>query len=223
MPNTMVKVEVEAVEKHLDKSLVSSVQQNKAELLTDYEVNYAGITITEDFGHDNADKLAILLQKVKLAIKLFEETRKFFVKPLNDHVKDINGIIKAAAQPLVNAKNDLEAKSIDWDDLLERKHQEEIEAKLKEEERRQKISVAKGGTGQDLTPVETPVDERKLHRPTPIKMVWTFEVTDVSQLPIDYLLADEVKIRQAMNGAQKHDDTINLEIPGVRFFKKKRF
>src|SRR3990167_9571967 len=86
---------------------------------------------------------AELFNWCNLGIKKCEERRKFFVKPLNDHVSRINLFFKNFSTPLTELKDDIERKMLSWrrtederirlEDERIRKDQEKLQKKLKKQ------------------------------------------------------------------------------------------
>src|SRR3990167_7144254 len=57
---------------------------------------------------------AELFNWCNLGLKKCEDRRKFFVKPLNDHVSRINLFFKNFSTPLTELKNSIESKMLKW-------------------------------------------------------------------------------------------------------------
>lgn len=161
--------------------------------------------------------------------KQVENRRKWFVKPLNDHVKAINDWFHGIAAPLEQADSILRGKVLRYRQEEERKRREE-EARLRrlaEEEarkRREEAEAAAKAAG------EAP-PEPELFAPPPVVVVpqmarttkadfgavqarktWEFEIVDESQVPREFLMVNEKAIRAAVKAGVRN-------IPGVRIFE----
>ncbi len=182
----------------------------------------------------DSDLANVILKKMNAGLKAMEKTRKFFVKPLNDQVKAINAKFKEVTEPVEEAKQRLSGSLLAWRAEEQRKlreaqakaeqQQREAEAKAKaEEERRKNISLAKGGTGENVKSVEVeevakPKDNLALRDTTTTRKNLIFAITDVTQIPRRYLFVDTTMIRKAMRAADKLESGMpNLDIPGVEW------
>lgn len=74
-----------------------------------------------------------LLAIIATSNKTIEEQRTFMVKPLNDHVKNINNRFKLYSAPLERATTTLKRKIIHYNKEIERLRQEEIARQRKAE------------------------------------------------------------------------------------------
>jgi hypothetical protein len=151
--------------------------------------------------------------------KGLEGRRKFFVDPLNKHVKDINDYFKSLDLPLQEADRQLRRMITEFREL-ENKKREEKEIKLQEkaeEKHKERLKTAKKN-GDDkpifVAPV-VPKLETTIAGITSNK-VWTFEVVSEKKIPEEYIIParpDETKIREAIRNGIR-------EIPGIRIFQK---
>ena len=53
------------------------------------------------------------------------------------------------------------------------------------------------------------------HSTEGVRNVWTFEVQNVDNVPREYLMLDEKKVRQAIRSGERH-------IPGLMIFQKQQ-
>ncbi len=100
-----------------------------------------------------------------------------------------------------------------------------------EEEERKRLAEKTEGEEQDRAPLPQAVVEQQASPPAPVasnfrpttwgqtgatstvKKVWTFEPVDISQVPAQYLVIDQVKVNQAIRAGTR-------DIPGLRIFEK---
>lgn len=151
--------------------------------------------------------------------KLIDNTRLEDVRPVNFELKRIKAIFDGVTNPLQETEATLIQKLNNYR-AMRRREQAEAEAKAQAEEaRRAKISESKGGDGTVKTPVERePSFEAK--DTTKVRKTWKHEVIDRTKLPAEFILADNVAIRQAMLGAVSTKTISTFEIPGVRFYQE---
>jgi len=153
------------------------------------------------------------------------------VKPLNDHVKNINLMFKGSMVPLVKMEEKIK------DDMLEYRKKEavEIEKKRQEEEARQKKEFEekqeerlaeadsrkekKEIKQEEFKPDTSDVKQDSMVKgekgSVRVKKVWNFEIEDKLQVPVQYKIVDEKAIRKAIKDGTR-------EIPGVKIFQKEQ-
>lgn len=137
---------------------------------------------------------------VKRRITRIEELRVQFVKPLNDHVKNINAMFKAQSQPLevIYDRVDSAIRNYSREQIMAARAEEERLAKLREKKNERREEA---GKPIDLTPlpvVEVPsnvvaVDGGKVVT----KMVWKYRVVDINKVPRE-MLRCEIKHAEVM-------------------------
>lgn len=161
---------------------------------------------------EEMSQAADLAIQVKARLNRIEQLRVEYVKPLNDHVKRINGDFKKAAEPFLAIETSLKGKISAY-----RMEQERIateERKRLEAERRaeaDRIAKEEGLTRREaLAQIEKPVVEAEVKSASTeqgkvvTKMVWKFEVVNTENVPAEYKVVDEKLIRKAVaNGARR--------------------
>jgi phage gp36-like protein len=159
------------------------------------------------------------LKVVRDLKKTIEEKRKFFVKPLNDHVKRINEFFKTFSFPLDQADRILKKKILDYQQLKRKqmeKEKERLQKKIKKAEE-SKTGVLSLRLKQKQEEIEKELTSRTVKYDSGVKTItrkkWTFEIVDISKIPREYLMVDTVKINQAIKQGVR-------EIPGVKIYQK---
>ncbi len=179
------------------------------------------LVIIDEEGAESANELLVFIVNAK---RKLEEQRTFLVKPLNNHVKDINTKFKEWVAPLEEADKLVRRNMLGFQKMQEALRAEaqrlEDEAKKLEdeanagefeaadrleeiEERQQEIS--------DLPVV--PRSIKGTSGSTSLRKTWTFEVIDDKLLPATYLMVDEGAISLAVREGVR-------DIPGVRIFQQ---
>lgn len=145
-----------------------------------------------------------------------EERRKFFVKPLNDHVKEINALFKEVGDPLNIADRLMRTKVIEWRKQVEevaRKKQAELQRRAEQARARQEEkAAAKGEPPPPPAPVPTIEVPKTAGGVTTVK-TWTFEITDITKVPRTYLDLNETLVRKHIRAGVR-------EIPGLRIYQQ---
>ena len=152
--------------------------------------------------------------------KRIEALRTSLVKPLNDHVRRINDLFKGYSAPLDRADAALRAKITAYHAEQERLRREEAERlrKLaeKEQARLERAAAKKGIPAPPPIPVPTPAAVPKTmtgeYGSMTTRKEWRFDITDEAQVPRQYLVVDEARIRAAIRAGIR-------EIPGVRIYQ----
>lgn len=163
----------------------------------------------------NADVANVVLTKITKGLKAVEEKRKSFTGPINQSLKEINNTFKKLTAPIIEAKQQLSSRLMSWRADEQRKQQEIEDKARREEERRRKISKAQGGKGE-ITPVAVPAPTLQKDT-TKTRKVWKATVYDLTKLPVQYILADQVRINETMRAAVAAKTIDELVIPGVEF------
>jgi len=144
------------------------------------------------------------LGQIKRAIKTIDEERKKITQPLNQSLKAANGMFKKLSEPFDTADAIIRDKIIKF-------HCEQEEKARKEQERREKIQNAHEKMGHktyELEEVKPEVSET-----TTIVKRWTFEILNLKDVPRDYLILDNAKVREAIRNGIR-------EIPGLRIYQE---
>ena len=177
------------------------------------------LVVTEATMNDASDLLAwIATNKKRL-----EAQRVSLVKPLNDHVKFINGQFKGWMAPLESADQAVRGKVLTY-----KREQARIadEAKAAEEKRiraeQALLAEEAETTGVPLAPAPPPMaatlpsppakTTRSALGTTTVKKVWQYEITDPTAVPREYLAVDEKKIAAVVRAGIR-------SIAGVRIFE----
>lgn len=156
---------------------------------------------------------------IKDALTKLEERRKFFVKPLKDHARNIDQFFARLSEPVEQADQILRAKVLAYRDAL---------AKTAEEERSKLVeqAVEAHESGDTVTSAALATQAETIAAPAKrldagglgtvgTSKVWKFEVTNEREVPREYLIVNETAIRRAVSSGLR-------EIPGVRIFQSEQ-
>ncbi len=158
---------------------------------------------------------------IQSAIKKCEDRRKFFVKPLQDHVSRINLFFKNFTEPLEGFKSDISKKLLTYRSEQETKRREEEERFRKEQEKLQKKAEKQAEKRGEEPPAPLPVVAIPEAAKTTFndlgavtaKKIWTWEVVKEEAIPREYLCIDEKKINGLVRAGVR-------EIKGIKIFQK---
>lgn len=161
-----------------------------------------------------------ILGFIATAKKKLEEKRTFFVKPINDQVKNINNLFKQYNLPLDNADSTLRRKVLAY-------RQEQTRKKREEDERLRQLAE------KEQRRLEKKAEKKGLPAPPPIiiqasesapktiqasmgsattRTTWDFQIVDESLIPREYMVVDEKKIRAVVKAGIRN-------IPGVNIYQ----
>ncbi len=171
--------------------------------------------VTSDPDVKDATNDLSIIRQLKKGI---EEHRQLYVRPINEHVKEINQTYKLLTDPIEQADK------ITGDKILA--YRAEVDRKRREAEaiNQAKIDLARreaelSGTGEitvDITPVivpEAPPNHVRAEAGTlGMTKNWKFEVVDFILLPNEYKLSDLVKIGRVIRAG--------VGIAGVRAWQE---
>lgn len=197
------------------------------------ELNTLEVKNSED------DKKAVELGLAnKSALKRIESFRLAIVGPLNDHIKNINGIFKKIMEPFerndstIKQKRDVylreqERLRIEEQRRIDEQHRKEQaaldEARRKEQEKLNKKAEKKGIEAPILPPatvlppppkVEVSQTVRTDIGRSTVRKIMKFEVIDLALVPREYLMPDEKKIGAAVRAK------LATQIPGVKIWEE---
>lgn len=166
------------------------------------------LKVVDEGSAQGASEMLVFVIEAK---KKLEAQRVFLVKPLNDHVKDINAAFKDWVKPLEEVDVLVRSK------LLTFQREQEairIEAQRLEQERIEREAAE--GLLDDLPedlPVPAPRIVRGQQGSASVRKTWTFEVGDEALVPREYLTVDEGVIALAVRQGIR-------DIPGIRIFQQ---
>lgn len=147
----------------------------------------------------------------KKAINSLEKVRKGVIESPYSFVRTVNNLAKYYKEQLQPIEKEAKRKYSAYQAELERQRLEveRLEAK--------KAQAKQATTDEVVTTVATPEAPKATHAKTgtaSTRNKWQFEITDPTQIPVEYLMVDEKKIRQAVKDGVR-------EIAGVRIFEEK--
>ena len=151
---------------------------------------------------DEARYASEMLTYISSAQKKLEAQRVFLVKPLNDHVKDINNVFKEWKSPLDEADTTLRRKMLAW-------HVEEERRAAAEREVLEQLDVPE----EDMPDLPVRVVRSETGGSTSVRKTWTYEVVDQKIVPKAYLMLDDGLINLAIKDGTR-------KIKGLRIYQK---
>lgn len=208
---------------------------NKAqELINNITNKCNNIIVNSKNSLETAKDIAKEGQKIK---KMIETKRKEVTAPLLTRKKEIDDYAKKLTRDLDNGVKSLREQILKFELELERQRQEqlrqlELEKKKLEEEKRIKEEAERKLSEQNFDnasivdqpslesePVVSELEisfkekELKSDKSTNIRQTWTYEIIDDTQIPRDYLLPDDKKIKAAIALGKR-------DIPGIKIYQE---
>lgn len=150
----------------------------------------------------------VTLREVQALVKAATEERTNIVKPINEGVKRINEFFKKLTAPAEEFANELKQSMVDFQEQKRQAALKEAEAQAKKLEKKSPEAAQDLRNAAAVRQVVPPVEGVQFRR------TWTFEITDESLVPREFLVIDEAKLRKY---AQAMQDT--AKVPGVHFFQ----
>jgi len=160
------------------------------------------------------------LGQIKTAAKGLEKKRDEIVDEPNSFVRAVRGLVKSFTDKLADAEISLKDKVLAYNRTLELKRQEQEALARKETEKLQK-KLDREAEKKGLDPVQLPTPI--IPKTPPItrtetgtaftKKYWTFKIVDEAQIPREYLVASDIKIRDAIKAGIR-------EIIGIEIFEQ---
>lgn len=207
------------MEKNIETKEVQGLRSEASGLLEMAE----SLTVTAKTVGDASD----ILSWIATSKKKLEGQRVGLVKPLNDHVKFINNQFKDWMAPLNDADSAVRSKMLTYQ---QEQNRIAAEARAVEEERiraeraeQERLTAEAEESGEPIQPIQPPMPApdvpampdrttRSTLGTTTVRKIWTFEITNESAIPREYLVADEKKIRAVVKAGIRNID-------GVRVFE----
>ena len=167
------------------------------------------IEITDDISLQGASEFLI---QVVARRKRVDDIRQFFVRPLNDQVKNINGEFKKATEPLSDIELSVKTKILDYRTLEAKRIEKENAKKEKENSERATDEPMKVGEGIEIAEVQQNAIQTTVGS-IRTRKVWTYKIESKSKIPKKYWIINERAINDAVKqGARK--------IAGVKIFQE---
>lgn len=192
------------------------------------------ISVTDAVSYDTA---VTFLKEVNTKLKDFKAQREKYIKPMKDSIKAIDDKLKEPIKLLEDTDTTLREKLNSYLNEVRKREEERLvlERKKAEDEAIKEIDYLEdakryAGEYDEVTQkaiqrtienkqnkaIEATAFVEKINLSTnsaSVSMVWDFEVTDKSKLPLEYLKVDEVAIRNAIRNGQR-------DIAGVKIYQK---
>ena len=151
--------------------------------------------------------------------KAMEEKRKEYVKPLQNHVQEINDAFKTLMRPIEEADRITRVKMLDFTKEQERIRLEQEEINRKRREAAEAEMELNGELSEPVNLVEVvPAAPKRVSTDmgsTGMVDHWKWEVVDFALLPDEYKVVDGSMLTAV---AKKHHD--QKPVPGVRFYNE---
>lgn len=192
------------------------------------------ISVTDAVSYDSA---VLFLKEVNTKLKDFKAQREKYIKPMKDSIKAIDDKLKEPIKLLEDTDSTLREKLNSYLNEVRKRGEERLvlERKKAEDEAIKEIdhledakryaleydevtqkAIQRTIENKQNKAIEATAFVEKINLSTnsaSVSMVWDFEVTDKSQLPLEYLKVDEVAIRNAIRNGER-------DIAGVKIFQK---
>ncbi len=157
---------------------------------------------------DEYQQAAAVLTQIQAQLKFIEQERVKITKPLNDSLRAINALFKGPKQEYEKAKSLFKARMADFIKRKEEAHQASLQAAQQASDMGdQNTFYMQAQAAHDASlPHVGNVHTRDS---------WKFEVVNIQQVPLDFLMVDERKLRAFVNANKD-----SVSIPGVRVYKE---
>lgn len=167
---------------------------------------------------ESSEKLgATYLSFLAKALKNLEAARVRLSKPVLEAKRNIDNEFKAMMELPLLLSRELKDKLLEYGDIKKKKEEDKAE-KVKEFAKTNGLPVP-----QSEAAASQPAAVRTAVGTTFTTKRWTWEITDMSLIPREYLIVDEKKINAMMRAQTKTIKgvtTMDLQIAGIRFFQQ---
>jgi len=172
------------------------------------------IAIAEDLKPATND--LSIIAKVKKAL---EEKKKEYIKPLQDHVKEINEAFKTLLNPIEQADRITRQKILSFQQEQDRLHREQEEINRQKAELEAREAAL---NGREVEPVEmvevTPEAPKRVSTDmgtTGLRDNWKWEVVDFALVPDSYKMINSGVLTPVVKASKG-----KIEIPGIRIYNE---
>lgn len=141
-------------------------------------------------------------------------TRKAITTPMQDEIKNWIGREKELTQPIEQAIQKADSLIQQFNARITAQQQAMLDKIAREEQERLQNETANVEQVQQESHFRRQIAQAQLCTEG-IRHIWTFEVQNLSQVPREYLMLDEQKIRQAIREGQR-------DISGLSIFQKQQ-
>ena len=174
------------------------------------------IISTVEIVNDEGDKamVAAAIREGKQLLKQVSIARKVITTPLQEEVKQWIGKEKQLVTPIEEAIQHADQLIQQFNAQVAAQQQAVLD-RIAEEER-----ARLGDEESDSESVRQQSEFKRQiavaqHSTEGVRNVWTFEVESLANVPREYLMLDEKKVRQAIRSGERH-------IPGLTIFQKQQ-
>ena len=171
--------------------------------------------------NDEQDKAMVSasIKEGKELIKKVGAARKAITTPLQQEIKQWIAKEKELLQPVENAIHEADKQVRAFNDRIAEQQRQMLE-KIAREEAAQLREAEEAESPEEVEQVRQAHDfQRQIaqaqHQTDGIRQVWSFALEDLSQVPREYLVLDEKKVRQAIRSGERH-------IPGLRIYQQQQ-
>lgn len=189
------------------------------------------ISVTDAVSYDSA---VLFLKEVNTKLKDLKAQREKYIKPMKDSIKAIDDKLKEPIKLLEDTDTTLREKLNSYLNEVRKREEERLvlERKKAEEDAIKEIdhledakryaleydevtqkAIQRTIENKQNKAIEATAFVEKINLSTnsaSVSMVWDFEVTDKSKLPLEYLKVDEVAIRNAIRNGERNIAGVNI-------------
>lgn len=192
------------------------------------------VNVTDAVSYDNT---VSFLKEVNTKLKDFKAQREKYIKPMKDSIKAIDDKLKEPIKLLEDTDTTLRAKLNAYLSEVHKREEERLELERKKAEDAAIVEIdnleaikSQAGEYDEVTQkaIQRSIENQqnkainatavteKINLSTEaasVSMVWDFEITDKTQIPLEFLKVDEVAIRNAIRNGERN-------ISGVKIYQK---
>ena len=213
---SMMKVTTTPAQVKITSLSNSAVTRFEAEVKEKIRHHVRVMSLVQEVNNEQ-DKAMVstAVKESKALIKKVGAARKAITAPLQQQIKQWIDKEKELLQPVEEAIHNADKLVQDFNDQIARQQQEMLNRIAQAEAEELRTAEEK-----DAEQVRQESEfKRQLaqaqHQTDGIRKVWAFELQDLSQVPREYLVLDEKKVRQAIRSGER-------AIPGLRIFQQQQ-
>lgn len=167
------------------------------------------------------EKASYMIKSISDLKNSIDKTRKSITDPIYKSYKNANEFFNQFLNPLKQADIIVRQKASEYRTRQEQERmekQKKLDELFRKDQERLNRKAEKLGIEAPVILAPTVQENPEKVGATKFKKVWAFDITDISKVPVEYLMVDLAKVRKFMYEKTNVGET--PEMSGIKFYQK---